>query len=254
MIYKAEHCTVSIDDVDILRDVSLTGQAGDLIGLVGPNGSGKSTWLQSLCGLLPLKSGCISIDETNITDVEGRELAHVVAYMQQQVAIQFTYSAYDIVMMGRYPQIHWWRQEGIEDTQIVKQAMEYVGVWHLRNKTIQHMSGGERQRVFLAKAIAQETEILLLDEPTAALDITHTHRLFQLCQQLCQKNKLIIVVVHDLELAAKYCSKLYLLAQGRVVAFGSPQQVLHSENLERVYGVKTDIFTDGYGEIRIHVI
>ena len=143
----------------------------------------------------------------------------------------FDYEAIDIVMTARYPYLKWWQQEGPGDKAIVEKAMKEVGVYHLRHRSVQNLSGGERQRVFLAKALAQQTEVLLLDEPTAALDLVYADDIFHEGRRLCDEGKTILIVVHDLELAAKYCTKLVLVSDGHIVDVGTPREVLTAENL-----------------------
>ena len=165
-------------------------------------------------------------DGKSIDTLSDKEIAHHVAYMQQSVDVSFDYEAIDIVMTARYPYLKWWQQEGPGDKAIVEKAMKEVGVYHLRHRSVQNLSGGERQRVFLAKALAQQTEVLLLDEPTAALDLVYADDIFHEGRRLCDEGKTILIVVHDLELAAKYCTKLVLVSDGHIVDVGTPRDVL----------------------------
>ena len=140
----------------------------------------------------------------------------------------------------------WWQQEGPEDKAIVEKAMKEVGVYHLRNRSVQFLSGGERQRVFLAKALAQQTEVLLLDEPTAALDLVYADDIFHEGRRLCDEGKTILIVVHDLELAAKYCTKLVLVSDGHIVDVGTPREVLTAENLRNAFHLSAAVYDDPY--------
>ncbi len=197
-------------------------------------------------GLYPTSGGDVLWDGKSIASLSDKEIAHHVAYMQQSVNVSFDYEAIDIVMTARYPYLKWWQQEGPEDKVIVEQAMKEVGVYHLRNRSVQNLSGGERQRVFLAKALAQQTEVLLLDEPTAALDLVYADDIFHEGRRLCDEGKTILIVVHDLELAAKYCTKLVLVSDGHIVDVGAPRDVLTAENLRNAFRLSAAVYDDPY--------
>ena len=197
-------------------------------------------------GLYPTSGGHILWDGKSIDTLSDKEIAHHVAYMQQSVDISFDYEAIDIVMTARYPYLKWWQQEGPGDKAIVEKAMKEVGVYHLRHRSVQNLSGGERQRVFLAKALAQQTEVLLLDEPTAALDLVYADDIFHEGRRLCDEGKTILIVVHDLELAAKYCTKLVLVSDGHIVDVGTPRDVLTAENLRNAFHLSAAVYDDPY--------
>lgn len=138
-------------------------------------------------------------------------------------------------MTARYPFLKWWQNESANDENVVEAVMKNVGIWHLRDRAVNELSGGERQRVFLAKALAQETELLLLDEPTAALDLVYADEIFRQGRQYCESGKTIFIVVHDLELAAKFCTRLLLISEGHLVADGLPKEVLTAKNLKKLF-------------------
>ena len=202
--------------------------------------------LKALRGLYPTSGGDVLWDGKSISSLSDKEIAHHVAYMQQSVNVSFDYEAIDIVMTARYPYLKWWEQEGPEDKVIVEQAMKEVGVYHLRNRSVQSLSGGERQRVFLAKALAQQTEVLLLDEPTAALDLVYADDIFHEGRRLCDEGKTILIVVHDLELAAKYCTKLVLVSDGHIIDVGTPREVLTADNLRAAFHLSAAVYDDPY--------
>ena len=226
MKLDVQSLSVTLGDTTIVKEASFAIDRGEFVGIIGPNGSGKTTLLKALRGLYPTSGGDVLWDGKSISSLSDKEIAHHVAYMQQSVNVSFDYEAIDIVMTARYPYLKWWQQEGPEDKVIVENAMKEVGVYHLRHRSVQSLSGGERQRVFLAKALAQQTEVLLLDEPTAALDLVYADDIFHEGRRLCDEGKTILIVVHDLELAAKYCTKLVLISDGRIVDVGTPREVL----------------------------
>ena len=202
--------------------------------------------LKTLRGLYPASGGQVLWDGKSIASMSDKDIAHHVAYMQQSVNVSFDYEAFDIVMTARYPYLKWWQQEGPEDKAIVEKAMKEVGVYHLRHRSVKNLSGGERQRVFLAKALAQQTEVLLLDEPTAALDLVCADYIFHEGRRLCDEGKTILIVVHDLELAAKYCTKLVLVSDGHIVDVGTPREVLTAENLRNAFHLSAAVYDDPY--------
>lgn len=246
MKLEVQNVSVSLGSRQIVKEATFSVKAGEFVGIIGPNGSGKTTLLKSLRRLYPVEQGSIAWDSMDINQMSEHDLARRVAYMQQSVNIAFGYKAEDIVMMARYPYLKWWEQERKEDKAIVEEAMKSVGVWHLRHRSMQALSGGERQRVFLAKALAQQTDALLLDEPTAALDLVYADDIFYESRRLCDKGKTIGIVVHDLELAAKYCTTLILMSDGHIVSTGSPKDVLTAEHLHQAFHLNVAVYEDPY--------
>ena len=246
MKLDVQSLSVTLGDTTIVKEASFAIDRGEFVGIIGPNGSGKTTLLKALRGLYPTSGGDIFWDGKSIASLSDKEIAHHVAYMQQSVNVSFDYEAIDIVMTARYPYLKWWQQESPEDKVIVENAMKEVGVYHLRHRSVQSLSGGERQRVFLAKALAQQTEVLLLDEPTAALDLVYADDIFYEGRRLCDEGKTILIVVHDLELAAKYCTKLVLISDGRIVDVGTPRDVLTADNLKAAFHLSAAVYDDPY--------
>lgn len=253
-VYKASHISVAINGHNIIKDASLEVFQGELIGIIGPNGSGKSTFLKALRGILELSEGTVEIQGDAIGNLEEKEIARRVAYMQQHNTIDFGYTAKEIVLTARYPYLKWWENEKASDNAIVEQSMKYTGVWQYKDTKINEVSGGERQRIFLAKTLAQNTDILFLDEPTAALDLVYADEIFRHCVQLCQKGKTILFVVHDLEMAAKFCTRLVLFKEGKIVGDGTPKDVLTSDNLQYAFGLHASVYEDSqYPQLRIYI-
>ena len=254
IVLNVQSITTGYEENKILTDISFAVNKGEFIGIIGKNGAGKSTLLKALRGFLPIKAGTIQLFGRKLQDYEQRELATGISYLQQQIELTFDYTAWDMVLAGRYPYKKWWQQPGDDDKRIVEACMKYTGVHDLRRIPIKAMSGGQRQRVLLAKILAQQTPLLFLDEPAAGLDLFYQEEIFRFCQEMCKRGKTVIMVVHELNLAARYCSRLILINQGKILADGLPKAVLTDKLLSEAYGVDiralvnpetghTDIFT-----------
>lgn len=236
-IIQVNDVTVGYDKGErILHDLNFSIQAGDFVGIIGKNGAGKSTLLKSMRGFLPLDKGEILLADRRVQDYSQRELARKIAYLQQQVELTFDYTVRDMVMAGRYPYKKWWQQQGDEDDRIIEACMKYTDVLDMAERPIRALSGGQRQRVLLAKVLAQQTPVLFLDEPAAGLDLFYQEQIFRFCRELSARGKTVVMVVHELNLADRYCSRLMLLRQGNVLADAAPQQVLTDELLSAGYG------------------
>lgn len=246
MKFSVDHISVSLGNKMILHDISMSAGSGEFIGIIGPNGSGKTTFLKSLRGLYPLASGKVLLNEKSLEQERDKDIAKQIAYMQQNINLNFGYTAKEIVMTARYPYLKWWQNETVDDERIVESVMKELGIWHLQDRAVNELSGGERQRVFLAKSLAQETKLLLLDEPTAALDLVYADEIFRRGRQYCEAGKTIFIVVHDLELAAKYCTRLLLISEGHLIADGTPKQVLTAKNLRDAFHLKSAVYDDPY--------
>lgn len=235
-IIQVNGVTVGYDKGErILHDLNFSIQAGDFVGIIGKNGAGKSTLLKSMRGFLPLDKGEILLADRRVQDYSQRELARKIAYLQQQVELTFDYTVRDMVMAGRYPYKKWWQQQGDEDDRIIEACMKYTDVLDMAERPIRALSGGQRQRVLLAKVLAQQTPVLFLDEPAAGLDLFYQEQIFRFCRELSARGKTVVMVVHELNLADRYCSRLMLLKQGNVLADAAPQQVLTDELLSAGY-------------------
>lgn len=236
----------------ILHHLNFTVGRGELVGIIGSNGAGKSTLLKTLRGLLPPLAGEALLCGCPVGAYDARSCARIVSYLQQQVAISFGYTAHDIVMAGRYPYLKFYEKEGAADEAIVRAAMEYTGVWDIRDKAVQEVSGGQRQRVLLAKILAQQSPILLLDEPATGLDFIYQEEIFRLCSTLCAEGRTAMLVVHELSLAARFCARLLLVGPDGIVADGTPEEVMREAALSRAYGVPVRVAENavtGYIEV-----
>ncbi len=224
----------------VLDNVSFEVQTGTFLGILGPNGSGKTTLLKSISRVLEPKKGTIQIDESNVYKMKSSELARNMAVVPQDSVISFSFTAMQIVLMGRSPHLSRLKSESEKDIAIARRAMEYTGTWQFADRPVNELSGGERQRVIIARALTQEPKILLLDEPTSHLDICNQLEIMDLLKHLCVEKKLLIVgVFHDFNLAARYCDQIILLKKGKVFAAGKPSETLTAQSIKSVFGIDT---------------
>ena len=223
----------------VLQGLGLHLDRGEMVGLVGPNGSGKSTLLKLVSGVLRPQGGAIFIKEQDTQLLSTRQWARLVAVVPQNPVVPAHFTALEMVLMGRTPHLGLLQWEGTGDTEAVERAMRLTRCWELAHQPMGKMSGGERQRVLIARALAQEAPLLLLDEPTASLDLVYQTHTFDLVQQLQRTQGLtVLVAIHDLTLAAQYCHRLALLHRGAIHAEGHPEEVLTPEQLRTVYGAE----------------
>ncbi|AWE42818.1 heme ABC transporter ATP-binding protein [Actinobaculum sp. 352] len=222
----------------VLRDVNVTVHHGEVFGLLGPNGAGKSTLLGVLAGDLRSDGG-VMLNGRALTEYTRRDLARVRAVMPQSSEFPFSYLVHDIVHMGR----SCWRKDPVRDEQVVCSAMQRTEVAEMADRDVTRLSGGEKARVTLARVLAQETPIVFLDEPTAALDIAHQERTMELCAELADGGAAVVAVMHDIQLAATFCDTVALMRSGRIVACGPPADVLTSKRLSTVYDWPIEVVT-----------
>jgi iron complex transport system ATP-binding protein len=240
----------------VLNDVSFRVETGRFFIIIGPNGSGKSTLLKLLGGLMPLQEGRIEVLERPIDAYSTRRLAQHIAYVPQSVAVEFPFSVTQVVLMGRAPHLGLMGFEGQRDLELARRAMHITDVAHLAHRRLDQLSGGEQQRVFIARAICQQPDIILLDEPTAALDLSHQARVMDLMESLKSEQGVTVVMVsHDLNLAAMYADQVLLLSKGRVARMGTPDNVLSYDLLEKVYGCTLLVDQSPLGHYpRVHLV
>jgi iron complex transport system ATP-binding protein len=226
----------------VLHDVSLAVERGSIVGLLGPNGSGKTTLLRIVAGILPPLSGRVLIGGQPIEQLARRELARRVAVVPQETHSPFDFSVMDMVLMGRYPHLGPFELEGAADQDIAREALRATGTAALETRPFATLSGGEKQRVIIASALAQASEMLLLDEPTAALDLRYQFEIAALLRRLnAERRTTMIVSTHDLNLAAALCEHIVLLKDGCVLAHGATRDTLTAENIRWLYDVDADV-------------
>jgi len=241
-ILEAREVDFSYYDGLVIKSVSLGLKKGDIVGLIGPNGSGKTTLLRLLSGFLPPKSGSVCLSGRDLGQMSRREIARLIAVVPQELEMLFSFSVWEMVMMGRTP--HAPRLLGARrgDREVVERVMERVGIQYLAQRPFQELSGGERQKVIVAMALAQEPDILLLDEPTVHLDINHQVEVLELLRRLNRESGLtVLATMHDLNLAALYFDNLVLLNEGEIVSHGTPEEVLQEANIRRVFEASVEI-------------
>jgi iron complex transport system ATP-binding protein len=241
-----DHLEFSYNGTPILRDITFDIQPGEFLGIIGPNGSGKTTLLKLISGLLDYTQGGMTLEGTEIKKMSRKVIAQKIAILPQETHIPFSFSALEVVLMGRAPHLGTFSFETEADVNIAMTAMQLTEVDHLKHRSINDLSGGEKQRVILARALAQQSPILLLDEPTAHLDIKHQIDIHNLVKKLNQEKKMTVVnILHDLNLASLYCHKVIMLKAGRIAHYGTPEAVMTKEAIEDVFDTQVQV---GYNE------
>jgi len=238
-ICEAKNLRFKYDDSWVLNGLSFEVREGEILGIIGPNGSGKTTILRILSRVLIPQGGEVRIKGKNLLELKQNEIAQIIGVVPQDTYFPFPFTVGEIVLMGRSPWLSGFGFESSEDLQIAFQAMALTNTLSFSSRLIFELSGGERQRAIIARALAQEPQVMLLDEPTAHLDIGYQIEIYDLIKKLnAEKRLTLIVVAHDLNLAGEYCDRLILLDGGRIYKMGSPKEVITEENLSRVYRSK----------------
>lgn len=255
VLLEAHEVTYQVERFRILESVSLRVAAGDFVGLIGPNGAGKTTLLRLMIGILTPSGGEVLLDGSPLARVRSRERARRIAYLGQEAPGNFPFPVLDILLMGRYPFLGRFDREAEADVERARRALAYVGLEDFEDRYFHELSGGERQLVLFAKVLVQDTEALLLDEPTSNLDIRHQDLFFSMARELAREKRGVVAAVHNINVASRYCTRLVLLHRGRVAADGSPEAVLRSEVLDRVYGSKTVVTSNtATGSLMVDVV
>ena len=228
----------SVPDKQILHDISFSIDQGKFIGIIGPNGSGKSTMLKIIYRYLKQTSGVVTLYEKDLVQMTQKKLAQEMAVVSQETPVLFDFTVKDLVMMGRTPYKQWLEKDKKEDYAIVEESMQLANVLYLKDRTFGQLSGGEKKRVMLARALAQQAKILILDEPTNHLDIEHQFQLMDLVKELPIT---IVAALHDLNLAASYCDELLIMQDGALFMKGTPEQVLTEETIQHVFQIQAGV-------------
>jgi iron complex transport system ATP-binding protein len=231
----------------VLRDVSFRVSAGEMVALCGPNGAGKSTLLRVLLGLHAPGAGRVLLGGDPVAGLPRREIARRAALLPQESPFDLPLTVREVVALGRLPYLGRFQPEGPSDARAVERALDLTDTVALAGRPVTELSGGERHRVHLARALAQEAPVLLLDEPAASLDLVHQLQAVDLLRALVDEGRAALIALHDLSLAARRCDRMLLLAQGTVQADAPPREVLTPEALARFFGVRAEVRTDGAG-------
>ncbi|GAA5115113.1 ABC transporter ATP-binding protein [Alloalcanivorax gelatiniphagus] len=248
----ADDLSWSYGTAQVLEAVSLAAPHGRVLGLIGPNGSGKTTLLRLLHGALDSPTGSVTVDGERLAALPPRDAARRVAVVVQEGGSESTLTVAEMVLLGRGPHLSTFQRVGAADHAVAADALARVGATHLATRSFAGLSGGERQRVLIARALAQQATHLLLDEPTNHLDIRYQHEVLGLVSRLAHDlHRTVVVVLHDLNLAARYCDDLVLLSDGGVAASGPVADVLAPEVLEPVYGIGVERVHTG-GQLHLH--
>ena len=239
---RIDNLTFAYDSRVIFNDLSVSFPQGGFCSVLGPNGSGKTTLLKCIVGLLKPDSGMITLDGKPLADYKMMDLARTIAYVPQYQDIVFDISVFDYVLLGRNPYQTPWEMQRPEDKEVVEEALNKCNVWGFRDRLLQALSGGERQRVMVARAMAQQTGIMLLDEPLANIDITHKFGIMDILQELNEEQGVsILIILHDLPIAKTYSKQILLLKEGNVLQYGDQNAVLTEENIRNCFDL-SDVY------------
>lgn len=244
---KVEGLKFGYEEKIVLDNVSFKIEKGKFVSIIGPNGSGKSTLLKTLNNIYHPWEGNIYIEGKNIKAFKKKELAKKIALVPQDTNIDYEFTVEDVVLMGRHPYKGRFQKEDKDDYEIIDEALEMTNTKHLRGRMITEISGGERQRVIIAKALAQNPSIILLDEPTSHLDINHQIETLNLLRKLNkERGTTIILVIHDINLGVRYSDEIIMLNKEKIVSIGSPEDVITKENIELAYNIEVAIDKNKY--------
>jgi iron complex transport system ATP-binding protein len=239
---RLQNVTLGYGKKITLSDINLEAKPGEIVGIIGPNGSGKTTLIRGMTRLIAPLSGHIHINGYNIQNMKANELARFVAVVPQNTELPRLFTAFEVVLMGRTPHLGLLRYEGEKDIAIVRKAMEATETLTLARRKVGELSGGELQRLIIARALAQEPGIMLFDEPTAHLDINYQVEILDLIYRLClEQNLIILLALHDLNLAVQYCNRLIILHNGKIHSQGDPRDVINSRTIKEVFGANVYI-------------
>ena len=248
MKINTEDLHLSYGAQEILKGISIQSKEKEFIGLIGPNGSGKSTLLKCIYRTLKPDQGAVYLDGEELSTIRVKDSARKLAVVAQHNHYNFEFTVQEIVMMGRSPHKKALERDNAGDHAIVKEALQAVGMSEFADRSFSTLSGGEQQRVIFARALAQQTPCLILDEPTNHLDITHQLQLMRIVKE---RNVTVISAVHDLNIAAMFCDRIYALKDGRIAGEGTPESLLTPEFIREIYDVEAEVVKDKKGQIHI---
>jgi iron complex transport system ATP-binding protein len=241
---KLSHISKAYDKKTVLKDVNLTVQKGEFIGLLGPNGSGKSTLLRMISGVEQVDHGTVELQGKSVGEYQRKDLARWLAVLEQEALPPLGFTTREIVEMGRYPFQSWLGDDSSSGYQLVDQILERLQLSDIADRKVDTLSGGQRQRVALGRVMAQEPLLLLLDEPTTYLDIAYQIQMMDyILKWQVECGLTVVAVLHDLNLAAQYCTRLLMVSEGQIAADGTPEEIISTELIKQVYGTEPIVLT-----------
>ena len=240
MELQIKNLKFAYNDKEILKNINLRFNTGYFYSVIGPNGSGKSTLLKNIAKIVSPEENSIMIDNKDITKMNKKELSKIISVIPQEINIDYDFTVYDIVLMGRNPYKNFFQDFNTNDREIAQKYMKETNTWELRDKLITELSGGEKQRVIAARALAQEADIILLDEPTSHLDLQYQIEFLKIFRNL-KKDKIIIAVLHDLNLSSLFSDQIILINSGKIIDKGIPSEVISTKNIKDVYNLSVEI-------------
>ncbi|MFQ5900357.1 MAG: ABC transporter ATP-binding protein [Thermodesulfobacteriota bacterium] len=244
-ILQAEGISFAYGKEPVIRGLDISVIKGEFLGLIGPNGSGKTTLLKLLTHILIPAKGRIILQEKAIQEMKRREISQKIAFIPQEESTPFAFTAMEICLMGRTPYLKGFQMEGDHDIEVTRRAMSITDCYQFRDRNILTLSGGERRRVYIARALAQEPEIILMDEPTTHLDIHHQVEIMERVEELNRGGLTVVMVSHDINLASRFCSRVTALKEGKVITSGKPGDVVDPDLLETLYGCRLKVSMEG---------
>lgn len=246
-MYQIDQLDFSYDREAVLKAISFDVHKGSFVSVIGPNGSGKTTLLKNMCKLLEPNSGQINLEQKSVNSYKSKQFAQKVAVVHQGANSDFDFNVGEVVLMGRYPYLRRFQNEGTSDLDIAIKSMQQTQTYHLKDKTLLSISGGERQRVMIARALTQEPEVLLLDEPISHLDIKYQMEILKLCKELNQsQNITVFTTLHDINLASRFSKVIIMMKEGRIYKMGTPEEVITAKNIKEVYDIDVEIVYNAY--------
>lgn len=248
---KTENIGVTLGGKKIISSISTHIKEKEFVGVIGPNGSGKSTLLKTIYRSIKPDEGQVLLMDQKMDSYSNKEIAKKTAVVAQHNQVNFDFTVKEMVLLGRSPYKKFMEQDSKKDYEIVEESLEKVGMGEYINRSFMTLSGGEQQRVILARALAQQTELILLDEPTNHLDIKYQ---FQLMNTVKNLGVTVLAIIHDLNIAAMYCDKIYCLDEGKICRYGTPEEVITTDFIEELYGVSSIVDKDEQGQIYIRYL
>jgi len=249
LMYRLTDVSFAYDSVLVLKNISFDLHRGNFYGIVGPNGCGKTTLLDLLIGNRTPKSGTVTFSGKTVSSYQRRDLARRISLVPQEFDTGFGYTVEEVVLMGRHPYIKRFASPSVQDWQYVEHAMKTIGINELKNCYTNELSGGQKQRAVVARALAQNTDVLIFDEATSSLDVKYTLEILNVARHLVQnENRTVIAVIHNLNLAAAYCDEIIFMKNGRIHQYGPTAQVMTSETIQSVFDVTTEVSHDNFSQ------